>query len=146
MLKVPHMYTISLSLSHAGRAAVALSASCRTGAASGACLPAKRAGLQGAFYTQFPSQDAGLFGPNPWNILAPPSNYISTKRFLGNPTLGTSLVRENIVMGTGCRLSTEVTFGRGDLSVCPLGGFAGAMNRLLLIGGVSPRGCPQGQH
>ena len=24
------------------------------------------------------------------------------KRFLGNPTLGTSTVRENVVMGTGC--------------------------------------------
>ena len=28
-------------------------------------------------YTQFPSQDSGLFGPNPWKILAPPSNYLS---------------------------------------------------------------------
>ena len=27
-------------------------------------------------YTQFPSHDSGLFGPNPWKILAPPSNYL----------------------------------------------------------------------
>ena len=39
------------------------------------------------------------------------------------------------------RVSTEVTFGRGDLSVCPLGGFIGRpMNILFLVGGVSPRG------
>ena len=52
-------------------------------------------------YTQFPSQDSGLFGPNPWKILAPPSNYLSNK-VSGQPTLGKSLVRENLVMGTGC--------------------------------------------
>ena len=39
--------------------------------------------------------------------------------------------------------STGVTFGLGDLGVCPLGGFAGA--RECLIGGVSPQGSPQGQ-
>ena len=32
-------------------------------------------------YTQFPSQDSGLFGPNSWKILAPPSNYLSNKGF-----------------------------------------------------------------
>ena len=30
----------------------------------------------------------------------------------------------------GLRVSTEVTFGRGDLSVCPLGGFTGAHETL----------------
>ena len=29
--------------------------------------------------TQFPSQDSGLFGPNPLEILAPPSNCLSKK-------------------------------------------------------------------
>ena len=44
------------------------------------------------------------------------------------------------------RVSTEVTFGRGDLSVCPLGGFTwGQRNVLFLTGGVSPQGSPQGQ-
>ena len=35
-------------------------------------------------YTQFPSQDSGLFGPNPWKILVPPSNYLS-KKVSGQP-------------------------------------------------------------
>ena len=32
-------------------------------------------------YTQFPSQDSGLFGPNPWKVLAPMSNYLSNNGF-----------------------------------------------------------------
>ena len=32
-------------------------------------------------YTQFAIQDSSLFGPNPWKILAPPSNYLSNKGF-----------------------------------------------------------------
>ena len=32
-------------------------------------------------YTQFAIQDSRLFGPNPWKILAPPSNYQSNKGF-----------------------------------------------------------------
>ena len=32
-------------------------------------------------YTQFQSQDSGLFGPNPWKVLAPSSNYLSKKSF-----------------------------------------------------------------
>ena len=32
-------------------------------------------------YTQFAIQDSRLFGPNPWKILAPPSNYLSTNKF-----------------------------------------------------------------
>ena len=54
-------------------------------------------------YTQFAIQDSRLFGPNPWKILAPPSNYLSTKRFLGNPTLGTNLGSRILAMRTGCR-------------------------------------------
>ena len=53
-------------------------------------------------YPQFPSQDSGLFGPNPWKILAPPSKYLSTKGFWATQPLDKSLVRENIAMGTGC--------------------------------------------
>ena len=41
------------------------------------------------------------------------------------------------------RVSAEVTFGRGDLSVCPLGGLTGAhehpISNRILIGGMSPR-------
>ena len=38
------------------------------------------------------------------------------------------------------RVSTEVTFGRGDLSVCPLGGLIGAQECLVSHWRVSPRG------
>ena len=44
------------------------------------------------------------------------------------------------------RVSTEVTFGRGDLSVCPLGSLQGPRNILSLFGGVSPRGAHRGKH
>ena len=38
------------------------------------------------YYTQFPSQDSGLFGPNPWKVLAPPSSYLSRFKLFGpNP-------------------------------------------------------------
>ena len=43
------------------------------------------------------------------------------------------------------RVTTDVTFGRGDLSVCPLG-VKVPMNVLLLIGGVSPRGPHRDKH
>ena len=36
-----------------------------------------------AEYTQFAIQDSGLFGPNPWKILAPPSNYLSKRSCSG---------------------------------------------------------------
>ena len=39
------------------------------------------------------------------------------------------------------RLSTEVTFGRGDLSDCPFGGFIGAQEHLI----SNWRGCPPGR-
>ena len=37
------------------------------------------------------------------------------------------------------RVSTEVTFGRGDLSVSPLGGFTGAQKGFFLLGEGSPQ-------
>ena len=43
------------------------------------------------------------------------------------------------------RLSTEVTFGRGDLSVCPLEGFPGAHESLISNWRGVPQGSPQGQ-
>ena len=39
-----------------------------------------------------------------------------------------------------CRVRTEVTFGRSDLSACPLGGFTGAHECLISYW----RGCPPG--
>ena len=43
------------------------------------------------------------------------------------------------------RVSTEVTFGRGDLSVCPLGGFTGAQECLVSDWRGVPQGSPEGQ-
>ena len=43
------------------------------------------------------------------------------------------------------RLSTEVTFGRGDLSVCPLGGFTGDREQPISERRGVPLGSPQGQ-
>ena len=43
------------------------------------------------------------------------------------------------------RVSTEVTFGRGDLSVCPLGVFIGAQECLVSNWRGVPQGSPQGQ-
>ena len=42
----------------------------------------------------------------------------------------------------GVRVSAEATFGRGDLSVCPLGGFPGAHAHLT----SNWRGVPKGSH
>ena len=53
--------------------------------------PSSAARLRVRTYTQFAIKDSHIFGPSPWKILVPPSNYLSTKRFLGNPTLGTNL-------------------------------------------------------
>ena len=41
--------------------------------------------------------------------------------------------------------STSVTFGRGDLGVCPLGGFPGAHESLVSNWRGVPQGSPQGQ-
>ena len=43
------------------------------------------------------------------------------------------------------RVSSEVTFGRGDLSVCPLGGLIGAQECLVSNLRAVPQGSPQGQ-
>ena len=45
------------------------------------------------------------FGTQPLENLSAAVKPPIKKRFLGNPTLGKSLVRENIVMGTGSRTS-----------------------------------------
>ena len=50
----------------------------------------------GRGYTQFPSQDLGLFGPYPWKVLAPPSNYLSRNGFWATQPLGKSIARKNI--------------------------------------------------
>ena len=42
-------------------------------------------------------------------------------------------------------VSTEVTFGRGDLSVCPLRGLTGAHECLVSTWRGVPKGSPQGQ-
>ena len=73
-------------------------------------------------YTQFPSQDSGLFGPNPWKVLAPPSNYLSKKGFWATQPLGKSIVRESFVMGTGCLLYTKAVVCLCVL-YCPLFGY-----------------------
>ena len=44
----------------------------------------------------------------------------------------------------GYRVSTEVTFGRGDLCVCPLGGFTGAHESLVSSWRGVPQGSPEG--
>ena len=43
------------------------------------------------------------------------------------------------------QVSTEVTFGLGDLSVCPLGGFVGAHEWFIYTWRGVPQGSPQGQ-
>ena len=57
--------------------------------------------------------------------------------------LTSPLAEKNLAGGlrpSSSRASAEVTFGRGDPSVCPLGRIAP-----FLIGGASPRLSPQGQ-
>ena len=44
-----------------------------------------------------------------------------------------------------CRVSTEGTSGRGDHSVCPLGGFIGAQEHIIYNCRGVPQGSPQGQ-
>ena len=45
----------------------------------------------------------------------------------------------------GSRVSTEATFGRGDLSVCPLGGFIGAQECFISNWRSVPQGSPREQ-
>ena len=52
-------------------------------------------------YTQFAIQDSRLFGPNPWTILAPPSNYLSKKGFLATQPLEQILVAEFLLCELG---------------------------------------------
>ena len=52
-------------------------------------------------YTQISIQDSGLFGPNPWNILAPPSNYLSKKGFWATQPLRQILDSEFLLCELG---------------------------------------------
>ena len=54
-------------------------------------------------YTQFAIQDSGLFGPNPWKILAPPSNYLSKEGFWATQPLEQILVAEFLLCELGVR-------------------------------------------
>ena len=60
--------------------------------------------------------------------------------------LGTKRAAGTLALRRVSRVSTEVTFGRGDLSVCPIGVFIGPMHLLFLIGGVPPRGPNRDKH
>ena len=51
----------------------------------------------------------------------------------------------HVAPDTGSRVSKEVTFDRGDLSVCPLRGFTGACEHLISNWRGVPQGPPQGQ-
>ena len=50
-----------------------------------------------------------------------------------------------IIMEDQSRVSTEVTFGRGDLGVCPLGDCLWAHELLIYNWRGVPQGSPQGQ-
>ena len=54
-------------------------------------------------YTQFAIQDSRLFGPNPWKILAPPSNYLSTKGFWAAQPLKRMLDSEFLLCELGAK-------------------------------------------
>ena len=64
---------------------------------------------------------------------------------LANQPADTSVHRNISGLVVEHRVSTEVTFGRGDLSVCPLRGFTGAQECLTFNRRVVPQGSPQGQ-
>ena len=55
------------------------------------------------YYTQFAIQDSRLFGPNPLNILAPPSNYLSTKGFWATQPLEQIFDSEFLLCELGVR-------------------------------------------
>ena len=63
----------------------------------------------------------------------------ATITLLGSYRFGTS------AQARVSRASTEVTFGRGDLSVCPLGGFTGAHECPISKWKGVPQGSPQVQ-
>ena len=52
-------------------------------------------------YTQFAIQDSGLFGPDPWKILAPPSNYLSKQGFWATQPLEQILDSEFLLCELG---------------------------------------------
>ena len=53
--------------------------------------------------------------------------------------------RSDSAQKVACRVGTELTFGRGDLSVCPLGGLIGARECFVSNWRGVPQGSPQGQ-
>ena len=55
----------------------------------------------GAGYLQPAIQDSRLFGPNPWKILAPPSNYPSNNGFWATQPLEQILVAEFLLCELG---------------------------------------------
>ena len=59
-------------------------------------------------YTQFAIQDSRLFGPNPWKILAPPSNYLSTKGFWATQPLEQILVAEILLCELGVATASDI--------------------------------------
>ena len=54
-------------------------------------------------YAQFAIQDLSLFGPNPWNILAPPSNYLWKRGFWATQPLEQVLDGEFLLRELGVR-------------------------------------------
>ena len=61
-------------------------------------------------YTQFAIQDSCLFGPNPWKILAPPSNYLSNNDFWATQPLEQILDSEFLLCELGVpRRRTRLT-------------------------------------
>ena len=54
-------------------------------------------------YTQFAIQDSCLFGPNPWKVLAPPSNYLSKKSFWATQPLEQILDSKFLLCELGVR-------------------------------------------
>ena len=80
----------------------------REAAASSVAGPRRSARRSGGttclIYTQFAIQDSCLFGPNPWKILAPPSNYLSKNDFWATQPLEQILVAEFLLCELGVTL------------------------------------------
>ena len=86
-------------------------------------------------YTQFAIQDSRLFGPNPWKILAPPSNYLSKKSFWATQPLEQILDSEFLLCEPGVPEQSPHTWhilppSEIDLGLC-LAVFAGSEGRYL---------------
>ena len=66
----------------------------------------------GWHYTQFPSQDSGFFGPNPWKSLSAAVKLPIKKKYLGNPTLGNKYCEGKYCDGSWVYLSNETCLMR----------------------------------